>query len=450
MKILLIGGFEFIGKELGKALVRSGHTLNILIEKQAFLKNYLSYPASVYFWNKEELPPREALENVEAIVHFTENLKTPIKNSKEMKQKIEELNVIGMENLVNQLKKLSIFPQVWISISMIGHEENVKKTFSQMHVFLKLIQNLEEKISSVFIRKVNLKLGMILNHQEGIFVKLIPWFQAGIRVLGHHQWRVNWIHIEDLVRLIQFAIFEKKLNGTYYAVAQEQVTGYEFNKIFSKILRNQWNFSLPSRWNRLIDRETNQFLFSDQKMESIQSLGFSFRYDTLKKALISLFPAQDHHHTQFYYTQQWVPRLINEVFQFFSLTKNLALFYPPSLKLRLSPHSASKVHQGAILDYRFFYYFPMRWVNRIDHYNPPTSYSISQIKGPYLEWHYCHQFEQLGDGTLIIDEIKYRVPLGKLGIFLLANRVRHDLDQTFEYRCKKIKEIFPSTSQEKG
>ena len=60
-------------------------------------------------------------------------------------------------------------------------------------------------------------------------------------------------------------------------------------------------------------------------------------------------------------------------------------------------------------------------------------------RGPYRLWHHEHRFSDQNGGTLVADEVQYRVPGGRL-----INRlfVAPDLRRTFAYRTQKLQEIF--------
>jgi ligand-binding SRPBCC domain-containing protein len=55
-------------------------------------------------------------------------------------------------------------------------------------------------------------------------------------------------------------------------------------------------------------------------------------------------------------------------------------------------------------------------------------------------WEHLHTFETVADGTLAVDEVRYRVPFGRLVNWWL---VRRDLERIFEFRRKRMLELFP-------
>ena len=66
------------------------------------------------------------------------------------------------------------------------------------------------------------------------------------------------------------------------------------------------------------------------------------------------------------------------------------------------------------------------------------------LKGPYILWHHTHTFEA-GEpergGTLIRDQVRYRLPFGPVGVLMHALVVRRQLEGIFEYRRKRVVDL---------
>ncbi|TVP95895.1 MAG: TIGR01777 family protein [Planctomycetaceae bacterium] len=93
---------------------------------------------------------------------------------------------------------------------------------------------------------------------------------------------------------------------------------------------------------------------------------------------------------------------------------------------------------------------PLRWVAVHTAYDPPNGFEDEQLSGPFAHWHHRHRFltgnhtGNLGGEasvsdpgaavSTLVDEIDYRLPLGRLGSLLGGNRVRRQLEAMFRYR----------------
>ena len=58
---------------------------------------------------------------------------------------------------------------------------------------------------------------------------------------------------------------------------------------------------------------------------------------------------------------------------------------------------------------------PVRWLTRIEEWEPGRRFVDAQLRGPYRLWHHTHTFEPDGDGTIVRDRVRYALPLGPLG-----------------------------------
>jgi ligand-binding SRPBCC domain-containing protein len=135
-----------------------------------------------------------------------------------------------------------------------------------------------------------------------------------------------------------------------------------------------------------------------------------------------------------------VPRPRPEVFAFFADAGNLEELTPPFLGFQILTPQPVEMRPGALIDYRIrLRGFPMKWRTEITAWEPPSRFVDEQLKGPYRLWIHEHTFEEDGDGTVVIDFVRYAVPFG-----VLANRllVARDVRKIFAYREERLREIF--------
>lgn len=136
-----------------------------------------------------------------------------------------------------------------------------------------------------------------------------------------------------------------------------------------------------------------------------------------------------------------VPRPINEVFAFFADAGNLERITPPELRFRILTTPPIEMKAGTLIDYRLrLFGMPVAWRTLISDWSPPDRFVDKQIRGPYREWIHTHTFEETPSGTLIRDEVLYRLPLGFLGL-PAQPLVRLQLHRIFAYRQRMTREI---------
>jgi ligand-binding SRPBCC domain-containing protein len=142
-------------------------------------------------------------------------------------------------------------------------------------------------------------------------------------------------------------------------------------------------------------------------------------------------------------SRQLVARPLAEVFPFYADAFNLETITPPFLRFRVLTPGPIGMRAGVTIDYALrLRGVPIRWRSEIPVWAPPTRFVDRQVRGPYALWHHEHRFEEVPGGTLVIDEVEYRLPLGVLGSIANAALVKRDLRRIFEYRRARIAERF--------
>lgn len=117
---------------------------------------------------------------------------------------------------------------------------------------------------------------------------LVRFGLGGAQGSGRQQF--SWIHMEDLFRIVRFLQEHPELHGVFNASAPHPVTNRELMARLRRAMGVPVGLPAP-RWllelgARLIRTETELVLKSRWVLpESLKRAGFSFRYDTLEKAL---------------------------------------------------------------------------------------------------------------------------------------------------------------------
>lgn len=146
-------------------------------------------------------------------------------------------------------------------------------------------------------------------------------------------------------------------------------------------------------------------------------------------------------------TSQVLPITREVAFTFFEDPRNLCDITPAWLDFcMLNTGSEVLVHENAEFDYSIsFLGIHMVWRSRIIDYRPPERFTDIQLKGPYKEWTHVHILEEHETGTLMKDEVTYRLYLPALILHPLI--IRRKLMDIFTYRAVKIMEWADNTQR---
>ncbi len=138
----------------------------------------------------------------------------------------------------------------------------------------------------------------------------------------------------------------------------------------------------------------------------------------------------------------WLPRPMERVFAFFGAAENLNLLTPEYLRFRILTPTPIEMQTGTMIEYRIrLHGFPMRWLTRIQAWEPPYRFVDEQIRGPYRRWVHEHRFEERDGGTLCTDRVEYAVPCDW---FVHPLFVQRNLAGIFQYRARRLVELFGS------
>ena len=129
-----------------------------------------------------------------------------------------------------------------------------------------------------------------------------------------------------------------------------------------------------------------------------------------------------------------------QAFAFFEDPRNLFDITPDWLSFVMKDRdSRTEMFEGAEFDYTIRWFgIPVPWKSRILDYQPPGKFTDIQLAGPYRSWSHLHTFEDVPDGTLMLDTVTYQLPLGPLGNVVHTLMVRRQLEDIFRYRAVRI------------
>jgi len=297
MNITITGATGFIGRRLVRELLQAGHNLQALGRKRS-----ADLPSGVRFseWNSTTAePPPESVATTDAIVHLAGE---PVAQrwTSEAKQRIRNSRVDGTRNLINALSKQSRRPQVVACASAIGYygsrgDEVLTETSCPGRGFLAQVavdwEQAAGKGQTLGIRVVALRFGVVLGKEGGALAKMLPPFRLGLggRLASGDQW-MSWIHIDDVIGLIRFALENAGFVGPVNATAPQPVTNTEFTKELAAALHRPAVFPVPRAGLRLLFGEMAEVILGSQRVvpKVAQSAGFQFQYPELRPALARL------------------------------------------------------------------------------------------------------------------------------------------------------------------
>jgi hypothetical protein len=140
--------------------------------------------------------------------------------------------------------------------------------------------------------------------------------------------------------------------------------------------------------------------------------------------------------------EQLIEASSDEVFAFYSHARNLEALTPPWLRFEVLTPEPIEMRPGTLIEYRLrLHGLRLRWISRIEEWEPGRRFVDRQLRGPYRLWRHLHEFEARPEGTLVRDTVDYALALGPFGDLAQAAFVRRDLDRIFDFRRDQIERL---------
>lgn len=141
---------------------------------------------------------------------------------------------------------------------------------------------------------------------------------------------------------------------------------------------------------------------------------------------------------------QKLPITLDEAWNFLSNPKNLKIITPDYMSFDIVSKIDRPLYTGQIIQYIVtpLLGIKTKWVSEITHIEDKKYFVDEQMYGPYSLWHHKHFIKEIDGGVEMEDIIDYKVPLGFLGQLVHPILVKPKLEEIFNYRQKKLLELF--------
>ncbi len=457
MRVLMTGATGLIGRELGKRLAARGDTLVCLVRERdvARARQRLPFPARCIEWNHLRAVPAEALTGVDAIVHLAGEPVADKRWSDAQMALIRDTRVQGTRQLVRAVLEHGAQLKSFVQASAIGiygdrgdallHGDSgrgagfladvVAAWEAEAHRLVEARPDLPVAV---------VRTGIVLARQGGALAKMLPLFRASAagRLGNGRQW-MSWIHVDDIVALLLHAL-DVKASGVLEGVAPQPATNREFTTALCGALQVRENLPVPALAIKALYGRMGGIVLESARVEPRRTLGtgFRFRFASIDEACADLLtPLRDA--TYEFVSEQWLPNPPGAIWPYFCDENNLESLTPGFLRFQVLGKSTPSVGDGTLIDYRLrLNGMPMRWRSRIENWTPARRFVDTQVRGPYAHWQHAHDFIPMGEGTLLRDVVRYRLPLGWLGSSFAGAKVAALVAEIFGYRAKRIAQLF--------
>jgi hypothetical protein len=300
VRVLVTGASGFIGSALCDALLARGDSVIGLSRDPQRARG--TNPSVVWHaWEPTlERPPAEAFENVGGIVNL-EGEKINQRWTDEAKRRIMESRRTGTRNLIAAIAGLERKPKVLVNQAAIGFygdrgdamvDESAGPGEGYDAEVVREWEAAAHEAEGIGLRLVVVRTGHVLDASGGLLGELLPPFKLGLGgpIAGGRQY-VSWVHIDDEVGILLWALDNDAVSGTINSTAPNPVTNREFARAIGRALGRPASVPVPGFLLDLkFGGEFGRVLRGGQRVMPRRALdlGYEFRYTDIDSALKSL------------------------------------------------------------------------------------------------------------------------------------------------------------------
>ncbi len=302
--VLVTGATGFLGRRLVGALRERGRDVRAISRDGERARAILGDDAACWSWDyRSQDFPAEALAGVDTVYHLMgENIAsgrwTPRK-----KDELRGSRILSTEKLVAALpdsvvdflcaSAIGIYP----GDTHVAFDEN--SVLSEPTTFMtRLCSDWESAAARACTegRRVSLlRIGLVLG-ESGMLTPLVPLYRLGLgATLGDGRQFVPWVHVDDLVRMLEFVREDRSLAGPVNLVGPEPVPLATFSRSLAALVKRPHLFRVPAAAVRIALGEASALLLSsyDIRPTRLEKHGFRFDFRSHGDAIASVL--RDHY-----------------------------------------------------------------------------------------------------------------------------------------------------------
>lgn len=473
MNIFITGATGFLGRQTVASLYGRGHSITAWVRNENRARNLLGEGIRTVPTRITDQELNAEIENADVVINLSGEPIARIRWSNRIKQRLRDSRVSITNKLVDAINQAKSPPKLFISGSAIGfygsnHTAELTEDYTAGEGYLANLceewENAALQVSKNSTRVCILRIGIIIGREGGFLQAMAQSFEYGIGTYISSNPYISWIHITDMVKIINFCIDNEHVSGPINCSSPKPISSKDFGIAMKQTTNSIFLFPIPKIILRLVLGEASVVLLQSQYTlpAKLMKCGFEFGYENIPEALdeelsykyatISKYRPTPSETDEF-----MVPYKVDEngvyelnadislkadtdtIFSFFSSALNLGLLTPSWIDFRIL-EIPEEIDTGSKIAYRIgLWFIGLNWITRIVVWKPKRLFVDLQEKGPYSLWWHEHILEERDDGSIVMkDRVIYRVPLGIIGRIVHKLFIRKTLLRVFNFRRKVI------------
>ncbi len=301
MNILIAGGTGFLGTALVRRLLSRGDRVVALVRDPVVARRRLPPDVLIVQWDGKTVGDwTRHVGEADAVINLSGEPIAARRWTDKQKQRIVQSRIKPTRALVRAIAAGKKRPSTFINASAIGYygfsEETpaTEETPSSVGFLAETCALWEQEAleaQNAGIRVVLLRLGIVLGEDGGALQKMLLPFRlfAGGPIGSGSQW-FSWVHRDDVIGAVLFALETPNLHGPVNCVAPESVRMDDFCRTLARVLTRPSWLRVPGFVLRSLMGEMAGMILGGRRVLPVRltGMGYHFAYPGLEGALRSL------------------------------------------------------------------------------------------------------------------------------------------------------------------
>lgn len=298
--VLVTGATGFIGRALIRTLRSDGRQV-IALSRDA-VRARASLGADVWVVDRLDAIPAET--RIDEIVNLAGARVLGLPWTAARRRELLASRTRTTAAVVGLMRRLQQVPRVLVSASAVGFygaspahsmeprdEASPPRPGEFQSDLCAAIEQEARQAEALGLRVVRMRFGVVLGREDGAYPMLAFSARLGLgAVLGSGRQAAPWLHRDDAVGLIRFAMAHGQIAGALNAVSPDGVTQARFAQALAASFGRRVRLRIPAAPMRALMGEMASLLFDGQNAVPRAALaaGYSFRHARLEDALREL------------------------------------------------------------------------------------------------------------------------------------------------------------------
>ncbi len=296
--VLVTGATGFVGTALVEQLRRDGQ--RVIVLARDLVQARATFGPGVWVVDTLDAIPSETL--VDAVVNLAGARVLGMPWTAGRREELLRSRTGVTSAVVALMRRLQQRPRVLVSASAVGFygatpsfdpcDENSPARPGQFQSDLcAAVEHEARRAEALGVRVVRMRFGVVLGRGDGAYPMLALSSRLGLgAVLGSGRQPAPWIHLDDAVGLVRFAIADGRMSGAVNAVAPCTPTQAEFAHALAASFGRRARLRVPHAPMRAALGEMAELLLEGQNAVPAAALaaGYRFRHPTIEGAFAEL------------------------------------------------------------------------------------------------------------------------------------------------------------------